>query len=1403
MFQTILRKGGAFFLALLLVLSYSLTAINPLTVSANTASVNEANSFKTTLVDRTTKSDRLTFDIWAKDANGDKISINDINITNNSKAVAVNWDDNEKTSYTLNLSLGENKINITVNGDEVISNDYTIIKLDAEDGENIGDYVFSLDAFTVGLGYIVEPTRMPIYKGQNAAQILDNQLSNQGFTYSNTGSLESGFYLSSISKKQGSIYDAGVNIPKEIEDLAYDIDPSEHEESLGEFDFNYMSGWMYKLNNVFPNVGFSDSYLQEDDVMSVQFTVGYGAELGGGWSGDSFPSVNRDEITMQLAYINSAGKWKELFLANNKVQEAYDNQMELMATFGIEQETINAAEQQMNEAIGEVINPLLASLPETITSENWKEIANTVEAVENTTKKQQRTFTNIEKYYDLKEKYDFFKTAEQLAVDFAKLPEVSEITLKNDLKNILKLKEKYMGLEENYQNLIENRELFLQVLAKINELLNEKIKEIEVKIDVLPTVENLQLADEEQITAIDLLIVELDEASKLIISNTDKLTAIKTQMVILKNNKKVADVIALINELKEAQLVVLEDKAKIKEVKAAYNALSTTLKKDVTNISKLTAAEAKITWFEAINTVVNNITKLPTVEAVNFSNEATIKNIRTSYDKLDEVQKANVTNINELKILEDKLLEYAPIKVVETQLNTLPSEYNTKLTDQEKINTARAAYEKLSESFKLKVQTSSYNKLVKAETKLQTLIDTANIAEITKLINELPKVENANLTSLEAVKRIRNQYDLLTAVNKAKVLNYEAFQLVEIKVLDLDAGLQTVVSLILDLPTVEKTAIYHENVINEAIEAKSELNESQLEFLSPALEEKLLQVKQTFDELKSETEIKEVNSLINALPKLENLTLEDEKKLINTQKQMEELSSEQLARITNKDVLDVLLAGIANLKMYDFNAKINEVNNLISALPELENIDISDEAKLAQITKEYSHLSEKQQEKVIGYEQITKMQVKIDDLMKGSIDVFEEIEKLPKVEKLKGADRPAIEKAREAFTLLTAGQQAQVKNIAQLDQIEKALAEEESNAVLKVVLGILTLPEIEKATLENNLAINLLANQYNELSKKQKELITNVSKLDGLIKKMEELQKNNNLVAQKVVEQIIALPSVITLNKKEKIEKVRLAYDELKIEQQGMVTNYTDLVKAETKLATLVENELKAANKVDAFIKALPTVSKLTNSDEPAINSVRKAYNGLTSSQKSLVKNLKVLEAAESQVKKLQNIEVITSKNAKMTVSTVKNTTTSITGTASKLTSVYVYKGNKLLASSKVNSSGKYTVKIAKQTKNAKLKIVQKNANKIIVKTMTITVKAATVLAPKSIKSTTKKVTGTSTGAKKVIIYKGKTKLATVSVNSKGKFSATIKTQKKGTKLTVVALDSVGNQSKKVKVTIK
>ena len=267
----------------------------------------------TTLVDGAVqKGSKKTFDVWAKDVNGNKITAE---VTLNNKPVPVNWDDTTKTSFTLTFTdenIGSNIISITATDDVGAAKtiNYNIIHEKAIDGDIIGTAVWSFEAFTIGCGYIIEPKTYDIIEGETAAQMLNKILAEAGFGSAYTGTLQKAYYLSHIK---------GVNLTPEIPYVLADIlpldldvyDPADYKaDSLGEFDFTNGSGFMYCVNNIFPNVGFSDTYLSDNDVVRVQYTLAYGKDIGGygalGAGDESemyYPVANKDELTREIAKI--------------------------------------------------------------------------------------------------------------------------------------------------------------------------------------------------------------------------------------------------------------------------------------------------------------------------------------------------------------------------------------------------------------------------------------------------------------------------------------------------------------------------------------------------------------------------------------------------------------------------------------------------------------------------------------------------------------------------------------------------------------------------------------------------------------------------------------------------------------------------------------------------------------------------------------------------------------------------------------------------------------------------------------------------------------------------------------------------------------------------------------------
>ena len=339
------KQIAAVFLAAVLTIFTVLPVFTAAAAAKNSGGI----TIETTLTDGAVqKGSKKTFDVWAKDAGGNKIGSS---VTLNKNNVPVNWNDEEKTSYTLTFKHeGENTVVVSASADgETETQTYTIIYEKAQKGDVIGYATWSIEAFTIGNGYIVKPVKVPVKEGVNAARTLDQVLKDEGLSYSKTGSLDNSFYLSSI-KSGSKKLDIKENIPSVLKGQLDDIGDYD-KASLGEFDFTSLSGWMYCVNNVFPNVGFADTYLADGDVVRTQFTLALGSDIGGGWGGSYYNTADKDHLTRLLGEFNASPK-KAKLLKNKDISEAYNSALETIQQLDAGQSSIDSAYYSLSDAMG-------------------------------------------------------------------------------------------------------------------------------------------------------------------------------------------------------------------------------------------------------------------------------------------------------------------------------------------------------------------------------------------------------------------------------------------------------------------------------------------------------------------------------------------------------------------------------------------------------------------------------------------------------------------------------------------------------------------------------------------------------------------------------------------------------------------------------------------------------------------------------------------------------------------------------------------------------------------------------------------------------------------------------------------------------------------------------------------
>ena len=359
----------------MIVMLLLITDIPVMVVRANETGSGQQEEImlKTTLQNGfTQRASKKTFDVWARDSGDNKVDSEAFLYSNDTpedlEALAVSWNDDKKTSYLLNMTgKADGSYGIIVRGYKEDGSEkevqFHFTYKAANKGECVGYAALDIELFTISKDYLIEPVLVPVYEGENSVRALQRLIHKYGFEMVYTGSLDTGFYLAKIKNLPIGFLKDAVLEPKvaTVDEVRNAFDPAAYiEGELGEFNFSRMSGWMYCLNNVFPNVGFADTYLSDGDVVRVQFTVGYGSEIGGsgamggGDIDDYYLVADKDRLTYLLASINSAAN-REALLNDPKISQMVNQANQVMSDIGAEQNVVDEISEMLEDTlIGEV-----------------------------------------------------------------------------------------------------------------------------------------------------------------------------------------------------------------------------------------------------------------------------------------------------------------------------------------------------------------------------------------------------------------------------------------------------------------------------------------------------------------------------------------------------------------------------------------------------------------------------------------------------------------------------------------------------------------------------------------------------------------------------------------------------------------------------------------------------------------------------------------------------------------------------------------------------------------------------------------------------------------------------------------------------------------------------------------
>lgn len=218
-----------------------------------------------------------------------------------------------------------------------------------------GKVYISVEKFTIGQGYLIEPCEVTFTEGEKVSQITDRVLKANGYDYQ---LLYGQWFLDEIVNA-----DSGVaKVPECIKKKWGNNITSNSDKNLGSFDYAENAGWCYNYNNTSPD-DLSDKCVAHDgDVIRWRFTL-FDGTLGS----DKLPLPNLDSLTKSMAIFNAN---KQLCVEKG-YQAAYNEALSFASNMDahyIDEEVSGHTKKEIETKI----QSLCSKLPTEATINQWK-----------------------------------------------------------------------------------------------------------------------------------------------------------------------------------------------------------------------------------------------------------------------------------------------------------------------------------------------------------------------------------------------------------------------------------------------------------------------------------------------------------------------------------------------------------------------------------------------------------------------------------------------------------------------------------------------------------------------------------------------------------------------------------------------------------------------------------------------------------------------------------------------------------------------------------------------------------------------------------------------------------------------------------------------------------------------
>ena len=200
----------------------------------------------------------------------------------------------------------------------------------------------SVERFSLGGSFIVEPTQVEFQKGETYDVIIQRVLKAHNLTYSSSVS-SMGFYLEGIDGVDCGKQNMPVCVKNILDDRKAYVGTATSK-GLYQFDYTGSSGWMYYVNNKYVD-GMSNVVAKDGDATRVMFTLVGGADLTGAYYNSQnelekvyFTPGDKSELLRLLAEVN---KDKQVWSQVSGFSNAYNDAMSVMARPNVKQQDVD------------------------------------------------------------------------------------------------------------------------------------------------------------------------------------------------------------------------------------------------------------------------------------------------------------------------------------------------------------------------------------------------------------------------------------------------------------------------------------------------------------------------------------------------------------------------------------------------------------------------------------------------------------------------------------------------------------------------------------------------------------------------------------------------------------------------------------------------------------------------------------------------------------------------------------------------------------------------------------------------------------------------------------------------------------------------------------------------------